>query len=222
MRRNAAWLFGGTRKIVVALLLGGMLLLALWRCPLVIPVVIAAVTFAELARQACRNARSRHTWLLVGGMTIVIATGSYGMAAVLMLPHGRMLFLALAAIVAVTDIAAQVIGRRFGTPGTFMPRYSPNKSRAGVVGSWVVGAAAALGLSFVIGIASSHLLVGLLAAPVVTTCGDIYESAAKRALGIKDFSKLLGAETGGLLDRVDSWLAVFAVAGAIMHFAAYV
>lgn len=222
MARNYVQLFGGWQKVGVALTLAAMLLLALWCVPLAVPVAIAGVTLSELGMRAYTTARSARTWLLAAGMAFVVLAGSYGMATVLMVPHGRMVFLAFAIVVAVTDIAAQVIGRKFGTPGTFMPRYSPNKSRAGAIGSWAVGIPIALGLSLAIGITSLYLLVGLLAAPVVATFGDIYESATKRALGIKDFSKLLGARTGGLLDRVDSWLAAFAVAGVLVHLAAYV
>lgn len=204
-------LVGGRQKLAVSLALAGVFLLALWRLPLAIPVAIALVAAYDIA-VAFRHRRAG--WLLTTLLALVFV-GAVGMMQVLQSSGGRWLFFGLALAVALTDASAQVTGRRFGRPGTFLPRFSPSKSSAGVLWSWgimtplVVGTAVVL-LAFRPEVPLWYL-IGLVLAPMVSTFGDIFESAVKRAVGIKDFGSYLGGSTGGLMDRVDSWVAAFAV-----------
>jgi phosphatidate cytidylyltransferase len=55
----------------------------------------------------------------------------------------------------------------------------------------------------------------ILLLPILAVAGDLLESATKRSLGIKDFANYI-PQTGGLLDRVDSWLPAFALAGWVL------
>lgn len=202
---------GGRQKLVVSLVLAAVVLLVLWQLPLLIPAGVVAVSLYDITGKAhLRLGR----WFLFGMASIVILGGA-GMVRMLQLDNGRWLFLGLLAVVASTDVFAQVVGRLYGTPGTFMPHCSPNKSSAGVYGSWVVGGTVAVLVAGVHSLclpAAPFYYAMLVVAPMVSTYGDVYESATKRALGIKDFGSYLGASTGALLDRVDSWVAVFAVA----------
>jgi len=66
---------------------------------------------------------------------------------------------------------------------------------------------------------SSHgLAVGALAG-VMGQVGDLFESALKRELGIKDFGRVLPGH-GGALDRFDSLLFVAPLAYLYLHFVA--
>ena len=98
------------------------------------------------------------------------------------------------------------------------PNISPKKSWEGFAGSLIFG--------IVTGIASvTYLLhgqwwVGVIlgvAGVVMATLGDLSESLIKRDLGIKDMGDLLPGH-GGLMDRLDSLIAVAPVAWLIMNY----
>jgi phosphatidate cytidylyltransferase len=121
---------------------------------------------------------------------------------------GVVLFVALAVACAFSDVAAFVIGRRFGSR-RLAPTLSPNKTVAGVGGN-LLGAAIGLvvfGPVLVgwIGVIGLVLLVPLVAFGAVW--GDLLESAVKREFGAKDAGAWLPG-FGGILDRVDSLLLV--------------
>ena len=125
---------------------------------------------------------------------------------------GAALVIAIAVACAASDVAAYVVGRRFGrTP--LAPRLSPSKTRAGVVGN-VLGAGVGIALfgpalapSF--GVEFVVALVPLVAAG--SLWGDLLESAAKREAGVKDAGAWLPG-FGGVLDRIDSFLVTVALA----------
>jgi phosphatidate cytidylyltransferase len=113
-------------------------------------------------------------------------------------------------IVWVTDSGGYFAGRGIGGPKLW-PRVSPKKTWAGAVGGLVAslavaGAFAALDL----GKAGPLLMVsGVLS--VVSQLGDLFESAVKRRFGVKDSSQIIPGH-GGLLDRLDGFVAAVAVA----------
>jgi phosphatidate cytidylyltransferase len=53
------------------------------------------------------------------------------------------------------------------------------------------------------------MIAGVLS--VVSQLGDLFESAVKRRFGVKDSSQIIPGH-GGLLDRLDGFVAVVAVA----------
>lgn len=98
------------------------------------------------------------------------------------------------------------------------PMISPKKSWEGFGGSLITGIGA--------GVASVTLLlqgdwwVGVIlgiAGVVMATLGDLAESLIKRDLGIKDMGDLLPGH-GGVMDRLDSLVAVAPVAWLIMNY----
>jgi len=104
-----------------------------------------------------------------------------------------------------TDIFAYASGRSFGGP-KLAPRFSPNKTWAGLIGG-VVGATIAAGW-LVVEAELPHAL--LVAAPVFAVAaqgGDLFESWIKRKAGVKDSSNILPGH-GGVMDRLDGLVPV--------------
>ena len=105
------------------------------------------------------------------------------------------------------DTGAFFVGRTFGRH-RMAPAISPKKSWEGFVG----GVAAAVAMSFVILYKDrddfltipESLTLGLVIA-LAAVLGDLFESAVKRDLDVKDSGRLLGGH-GGMLDRLDSLL----------------
>jgi phosphatidate cytidylyltransferase len=121
------------------------------------------------------------------------------------LDPGRIWLLCVVLSVWAYDTSAYVVGRLWGR-GHFFAHISPNKTWSGAVGGAVGAALVALLMGIVIGRPVQALGLGLLVG-VVAPIGDLGESLLKRAAGVKDSSRLFPGH-GGLLDRVDSFLAV--------------
>lgn len=140
--------------------------------------------------------------LLVHGLALAVERGEAGI----------ILFVALAVSCAGSDVAAFVIGRRFGrTP--LATRLSPSKTRAGLIGS-LLGSAIGL-VPFIPALTPSFPAAFVVAlVPLVTAgavWGDLLESAIKREVGVKDAARWLPG-FGGILDRIDSLLVTVALA----------
>ena len=105
----------------------------------------------------------------------------------------------------VADTAAYATGRMFGQRRIF-PRLSPNKTLEGLIGGFVIGALAVwfagLYQDWLSG--TDALLIGIVVA-AVAPLGDLFASAFKRDLGIKDTGAIFGPH-GGMLDRLDAVL----------------
>jgi len=110
------------------------------------------------------------------------------------------------AVTWLTDMAAYLIGARFGQR-KLAPRISPGKTWEGAVAGCLagilIGSAASLLFGLPLPLWASALLGGIMA--VLAELGDLIESYIKRALGIKDFGALLPGH-GGMLDRIDALL----------------
>ena len=115
-----------------------------------------------------------------------------------------------------SDTGGYIAGVLFGKH-PMAPTISPKKSWEGFAGSLIVGVAAGVG-TVVWGL-DGRWWVGVLlgvAAVVFATLGDLSESLIKRDLGIKDMGDLLPGH-GGLMDRLDSLIAVAPIAWLILH-----
>jgi phosphatidate cytidylyltransferase len=111
------------------------------------------------------------------------------------------------------DVGAYFAGRRFGRR-KLAPAVSPGKTWEGAFGGMLVSLALCGGALLVLGLPAWWLLAvaGLV---VVSIFGDLFESVIKRVRGVKDSSNLLPGH-GGILDRIDSLLAVLPVFALIL------
>ena len=119
--------------------------------------------------------------------------------------HGRLATLTVVIAVWVDDTAAYLIGRAVGRH-KFSPAISPSKTWEG----FVAGTAAGIFAVFValyhanfLSIPQSIVLGAVVA--VSAALGDLFESAFKRDLEVKDSGRLLAGH-GGVLDRIDAFL----------------
>jgi phosphatidate cytidylyltransferase len=113
-------------------------------------------------------------------------------------------------VVWVTDIGGYFAGRGIGGPKLW-PRVSPNKTWAGAVGGFAGSLLVAAGfVAFGVGRLWPMLLLGAVLS-VASQFGDLFESAVKRRFGVKDSSQLIPGH-GGLLDRLDGFVAAIALA----------
>jgi phosphatidate cytidylyltransferase len=142
---------------------------------------------------------------------------------------GLVFLLSVFALVWMADIAAYAGGRAFGRR-KLAPSISPGKTWEGaisaLVGVLVLGLIVALVDTRVSGGRATLFgwldhgfgpvggALALVAATTFGVLGDLFESLAKRAAGVKDSSQLLPGH-GGVLDRIDALLPVFPLAMAL-------
>jgi phosphatidate cytidylyltransferase len=119
---------------------------------------------------------------------------------------GRETMIWLMLLVWATDIGAYAAGRTIGGP-KLLPRVSPKKTWAGLIGGMVSAGAVGAIVALILG--QPHpvaLAVGSAALAVVAQAGDLLESWVKRRWDVKDSSNIIPGH-GGVLDRVDGLLA---------------
>jgi phosphatidate cytidylyltransferase len=118
---------------------------------------------------------------------------------------GRLLLFTVLITVFADDTAAYAIGRLFGRH-RMAPVISPGKSWEGFVAGTLVAVAVPFFALYEQNVISTweSLILGAVVG-IAATLGDLFESAVKRDLGVKDSGGLLGGH-GGVLDRLDSLL----------------
>jgi phosphatidate cytidylyltransferase len=121
--------------------------------------------------------------------------------------HGFWAVIAVLFTVFAADTAAFFVGRTLGRHA-MAPAISPAKTWEGFVG----GVAAAMLVAFLIlykdrdeFLTIPEMLLLGAAVALAAVLGDLFESAVKRDLSVKDSGRLLGGH-GGMLDRVDALL----------------
>jgi phosphatidate cytidylyltransferase len=135
------------------------------------------------------------------------------------LQEGALALLLVLGIAWVADVAAYFAGRRFGRH-KLAPAISPGKTWEGVGGA-VLGVTLYAGLLHGLDAPLWGRLPLFVLLPIawlltaVSILGDLLESLLKRQAGLKDSSQLLPGH-GGVLDRIDSLLALVPVASALL------
>lgn len=119
--------------------------------------------------------------------------------------NGRLVVLTVLIAVFADDTAAFFVGRTIGRH-KMAPTISPGKSWEGFVGGTLAATAVAFFAMYDQGFLTNVEALALGAAIALSsTLGDLFQSAIKRDLGVKDSGRLLAGH-GGVLDRVDSLL----------------
>ena len=209
------------RPNLILLLTGACLPLLFWRFPqaslasMLLPALALAALY-ELARawRGKRLSLAANLGYGVFGMLYIGWLFSFGAQlrgdyapAVLwgwQVERGALWVLWLLAMLWLGDSGAYFVGRAIGRR-KLAPMLSPAKTVEGslanlalcVLVGWQGGAALGLPLGWAI---AGGLGVGILG-----QLGDLFESALKRAVGVKDFGGILPGH-GGVLDRFDSFL----------------
>jgi phosphatidate cytidylyltransferase len=149
-------------------------------------VVICAVEYLKLARGLT----------VLGLIWIVVGAAEAALAPL----DGYELFLVIAAFDIGGWVGGQLAKKTGFAAGKIAPNVSPNKTYAGLLISLVAGAS-------VLAILQPNWLAAYPVIALLAVAGDLVESWLKRRAGVKDAGSWLPG-FGGLLDRVDAFLAV--------------
>ena len=161
---------------------------------------------ADPSRRIWAGAGVLYAGALVVGLALLRASPAYGLPAILW----------LFAVVWGTDVAAYFGGRLIGGPKLW-PSVSPGKTWSGALTGLFLGAL--LGALLAVAAAppgvrwAPMLAVGVLVS-AVSQLGDLFESAMKRRAGVKDSGHLIPGH-GGLMDRLDAFVAATAITAAL-------
>jgi phosphatidate cytidylyltransferase len=158
-----------------------------------------------------------HPLVLVPAGLLVTGTAWLALVVVRDQPAGATWLLWLMVLVWGADIGAYFAGRRFGRR-KLAPQVSPGKTWEGALGGAAVSLAATLAMLVAMGALALWWVPVVLLLTVVSVFGDLFESVLKRQRGVKDSGSLLPGH-GGVLDRIDSLVAVLPVFAVLLSLA---
>lgn len=156
---------------------------------------------------------SRALWML-GGLTYIGGAAVGVIAQTATIPAMTLLFIGLVVSV---DSGAYLAGRFVGG-AKIAPAISPSKTWSGLFGGMLLAVVWVISLHFF----WAHSFPNVVEQTIMTCAlalaaqgGDFFESWLKRNAGVKDSSDLIPGH-GGLLDRLDGYLPVFAVVALML------
>jgi phosphatidate cytidylyltransferase len=179
-----------------------------------IVVVLAGV---QILREWLHMTQSRGAHYPLMAIGFIYATAT--VAALLYLremPDGAAFIGFLVSLVIATDVGAYFVGRIVGGP-KLSPRFSPNKTWAGLLGGMACAALVFIIARKYVNITISWpwaILFGAMIA-VLAQIGDLCESGLKRHFDFKDSGTIIPGH-GGLMDRVDGLVPVVVVAASFI------
>jgi len=128
--------------------------------------------------------------------------------------YGFLAIIFLFAVVWTTDIAAYFVGRAVGGP-KLVAEVSPNKTWSGAIAGLLAAIVAAIAVAKFAALAQWFAIAMLaVVLSVFAQAGDVFESFLKRRFGAKDSSRLIPGH-GGLMDRLDGFVAASVVAAVV-------
>lgn len=159
---------------------------------------------------------SKNTIFILAGLLFIPA---YYSMTVLHALLGAAQLISIMAIAWVADTGAYFVGKQFGKH-KLAKHISPGKSVEGAIGGFIL-VAVYLSILHYINFAVylptySTVFKFALIVTVISIIGDLFESWLKRVAGVKDSGNILPGH-GGIFDRIDSLIAVMAIAFAIIR-----
>jgi phosphatidate cytidylyltransferase len=157
----------------------------------------------------------------IGGTVLGVMWVIGGLACLLLVREidefGLWAIVAVMFTVFVADTFAYFVGRAVGRH-RMAPAISPGKSWEGFVGGTIV----AVFVPFLLLYRDRHEFLSIaelfalgVAVAIAAVLGDLFESAVKRDLGVKDSGRILAGH-GGMLDRIDALLFAGPVAYVVI------
>ncbi len=176
-----------------------LMMSAFWAWVLVIPLLWRARTGEPIFT---------NSWLIgLAGFLFLLSTAS-GLYWLAQMPQGEWRVLLLVGVVATADSCAYFAGKRFGRK-PLASELSPHKTFEGVYGGLFGNFVLAVLISWSLRLspeASLLLFLLIFGGSLLSVAGDLFESAIKRNVGVKDSGSLLPGH-GGILDRIDGLMA---------------
>lgn len=145
----------------------------------------------------------RQFLIQVGGAALVGLPLSF---ATLLVVHDPLLLIGFLLLLWTNDSGAYLVGKAIGRH-KLLPAVSPGKTWEGLFGGVALafGAAYGLAIAWPQVLPATEWLMMALVISLSATLGDLFESAIKRAAGVKDSGRLMPGH-GGALDRFDGFL----------------
>lgn len=156
------------------------------------------------------------TWMAL----MFLRSGDWQMAPAI---DPRLLILYVFLVVWAADIGAYFAGRRWGHR-KLAPAVSPGKSVEGALGGLVAVSVVSAVCGIAVGLPHAMILqlaVISLVTASLSIVGDLFESLAKRAVGLKDSSGILPGH-GGVMDRIDSLTAAAPVFAFLLYLSGWI
>jgi phosphatidate cytidylyltransferase len=155
---------------------------------------------------------------VTGCVGIFIAWGAWiALVVIRSSPDGSHWVLWMILVVTFADIGAYFTGRRFGR-NKLAPEVSPGKTWEGFWGGMLTSSVVCGVILVIMGRFNGGWIFIMLLLVSVSVVGDLFESVLKRVRGVKDSGTLLPGH-GGVLDRIDSAVAVLPYFALILIYA---
>lgn len=183
--------------------------------------VVTAICFIEFIFLIIRTTEN-----IPYRLAAILAGAAYmGLAAVILIDFDIQSFYIAVSVVILADTFAYIFGTLIGGP-RILPKVSPNKTWAGLVGGMTGGFLALVPLIYISSqlqgrLDMQALTVAAIAGPIlaiIALAGDLFESWLKRKAGVKDSSRLIPGH-GGFFDRFDGVIPVSIVVGVMVSLA---
>ena len=150
---------------------------------------------------------------------VIIFILAFYALSILKLSLGGWQLLSIMAIAWIADTGAYFVGRNFGQH-KLASNISPGKSVEGAIGGGVLVLLYLFLLKYFAFVSYLHSYTAVikftLILVIVSVIGDLFESWLKRVAKVKDSGNILPGH-GGVFDRIDSLVAVLAIAYAILY-----